>query len=39
MKTRIVGKGFDQGCTAPPQLWGTERAMMNVAKHLCHKAA
>ncbi len=26
MKTRILGKGFDQGCTAPPQLWGTERA-------------
>ncbi len=25
-KTRILGKGFDQGCTAPPQLWGTERA-------------
>jgi hypothetical protein len=24
--TRIVGKGFDAGCKAPPQLWGTERA-------------
>jgi hypothetical protein len=24
--TRILGKGFDSGCAAPPQLWGTERA-------------
>ena len=24
--TRILGKGFDTGCTNPPQLWGTERA-------------
>jgi hypothetical protein len=24
--TRILGKGFDAGCKAPPQLWGTERA-------------
>ena len=23
--TRIVGKGWDSGCAAPPQLWGTER--------------
>ena len=25
-KTRILGKGYDQGCPAAPQLWGTERA-------------
>jgi hypothetical protein len=24
--TRILGKGHDSGCAAPPQLWGTERA-------------
>jgi hypothetical protein len=24
--TRIVGKGWDQGCAAPPELWGSERA-------------
>jgi cysteine-rich repeat protein len=24
--TRILGKGYDTGCTNPPQLWGTERA-------------
>ncbi|HSI56838.1 MAG TPA: right-handed parallel beta-helix repeat-containing protein [Ideonella sp.] len=24
--TRIVGAGFDAGCPAAPQLWGTERA-------------
>lgn len=24
--TRILGAGFDRGCAAPPQLWGTERA-------------
>jgi len=24
--TRILGAGFDRGCTAPPQLWGSERA-------------
>jgi hypothetical protein len=24
--TRILGKGHDTGCSAPPQLWGTERA-------------
>jgi hypothetical protein len=24
--TRILGKGHDAGCSAPPQLWGTERA-------------
>jgi hypothetical protein len=24
--TRILGKGHDAGCKAPPQLWGTERA-------------
>ncbi len=24
--TRILGKGYDSGCAAPPQLWGTERA-------------
>ncbi len=23
--TRILGKGWDSGCTKPPQLWGTER--------------
>jgi hypothetical protein len=23
--TRIVGAGWDQGCTNPPELWGTER--------------
>ncbi len=26
LKTRILGKGYDQGCMAAPQLWGTERA-------------
>lgn len=24
-KTRILGKGHDTGCAAPPKLWGTER--------------
>lgn len=24
--TRILGAGWDRGCTAPPELWGTERA-------------
>jgi hypothetical protein len=24
--TRIVGAGWDSGCSSPPQLWGTERA-------------
>lgn len=24
--TRILGKGWDSGCTSPTQLWGTERA-------------
>ncbi len=24
--TRILGAGWDAGCPAPPQLWGTERA-------------
>ncbi len=24
--TRILGAGFDKGCTSPPELWGTERA-------------
>jgi hypothetical protein len=24
--TRIVGEGWSSGCTAPPELWGTERA-------------
>ncbi|MBU0733433.1 MAG: right-handed parallel beta-helix repeat-containing protein [Proteobacteria bacterium] len=24
--TRIVGAGWDQGCTDPPELWGVERA-------------
>ncbi|MGQ4659066.1 choice-of-anchor Q domain-containing protein [Lysobacter sp. F6437] len=24
-RTRILGKGHDSGCTAPPRLWGTER--------------
>ena len=24
--TRILGKGWDSGCTSKPQLWGTERA-------------
>lgn len=24
--TRILGEGYDSGCIAPPQLWGTERA-------------
>lgn len=23
--TRILGKGWDQGCPSPPELWGTER--------------
>lgn len=26
--TRILGKGWDTGCTNPPQLWGNERANM-----------
>jgi hypothetical protein len=31
--TRIVGKGFDTECQAPPVLWGTERAtaVLNLA--------
>lgn len=24
--TRILGKGWDTGCTSKPQIWGTERA-------------
>ncbi|HEY2395347.1 MAG TPA: right-handed parallel beta-helix repeat-containing protein [Rudaea sp.] len=24
--TRILGAGWDQGCTAPPQLWGSEHS-------------
>lgn len=24
--TRILGQGFDNGCSAAPELWGTERA-------------
>jgi len=24
--TRILGAGWDSGCTSPPELWGTERA-------------
>lgn len=24
--TRILGAGWDSGCTQPPELWGTERA-------------
>ena len=24
--TRILGAGWDAGCTSPPELWGTERA-------------
>ncbi len=24
-KTRILGKGYNTGCTAPPKFWGTER--------------
>ncbi len=24
--TRILGRGWESGCTNPPQLWGTERA-------------
>ena len=24
-RTRVLGRGFDGGCAAPPQLWGTER--------------
>ncbi|MFI4969219.1 MAG: choice-of-anchor Q domain-containing protein [Lysobacterales bacterium] len=24
--TRILGEGYDQGCPAAPQLWGTQRA-------------
>ncbi len=26
--TRILGAGWDTGCTTPPQLWGAERATM-----------
>jgi len=26
--TRILGEGWDSGCTDPPELWGTERAGM-----------
>ena len=25
--TRLLGKGWDTGCTSPPQFWGTERAL------------
>ena len=24
--TRILGAGWDSGCSSPPELWGTERA-------------
>ncbi|MFZ5905838.1 MAG: choice-of-anchor D domain-containing protein [Nitrospirota bacterium] len=24
--TRILGKGWDSGCSSPPKLWGTQRA-------------
>ena len=24
--TRLLGEGWDKGCTSPPQFWGTERA-------------
>lgn len=24
--TRVLGAGWDKGCAAPPELWGTERA-------------
>ncbi|MCK4450621.1 MAG: hypothetical protein KAX26_08520, partial [Anaerolineae bacterium] len=26
--TRILGEGWDTGCSDPPELWGTERAYM-----------
>lgn len=31
--TRILGAGWDTGCTSPPELWGTERAwyVLNLA--------
>lgn len=29
--TRILGQGHDQGCTAPPELWGTEAAHVVLA--------
>ena len=32
--TRIVGAGWDTGCTNPPELWGTERA--NQVLNLSH---
>ncbi|MBI3618029.1 MAG: right-handed parallel beta-helix repeat-containing protein [Candidatus Omnitrophica bacterium] len=28
--TRILGKGWDTGCSNPPELWGTQRAIMVV---------
>ena len=27
-KTRILGRGHDTGCAAPPKLWGTDRVTM-----------
>ena len=26
--TRVLGRGHESGCAAPPELWGTERASM-----------
>ncbi|MFU8833394.1 MAG: hypothetical protein ACNA7J_14745, partial [Wenzhouxiangella sp.] len=31
--TRIIGQGHAQGCTAAPELWGTEGASMVVNMH------
>ena len=29
--TQILGAGYDSGCTAPPELWGSERATQVVS--------
>jgi NPCBM-associated, NEW3 domain of alpha-galactosidase len=29
-KTRILGRGYDTGCAAPPKFWGTDRVTMVV---------
>jgi hypothetical protein len=26
--TRVLGAGWDEGCTSPPELWGSQRAAM-----------
>ncbi len=29
-RTRILGRGYDTGCAAPPQLWGTQRVSLMI---------